>query len=165
MNMPYRFDCAYMYTSSSNEVKFGLFEVDILNQFVLSHSDNGIRIRVFPLLETAQPFETCSSENIKILKRLKSLQLDLRTLSTCYIEEFQLKSLVPILLIHIKNFVDGRILFREGMDKIYGIEKVIIFLTVSILCFVIYCLLLFCIYYRQSLMILSKQLISQSFQF
>ena len=135
MNIPFKFDCAYKYKSSSNEVKLGLFEVDISNKLILSQTANGIRVKVFPLVETSKSFEAYGINDMKILKTLKHLQLDLRSSSICYIEEAQLKPLEPILLIHVRNFIDGHIMFREGMDGIYGIEQVKAFLTVSI----IYC--------------------------
>lgn len=137
----FKYDCAYKYTSGSSKVeKFGLLEVDDSNELKanLSEAGGAKRYKVIPLEEKFQSsFDEYRFSEISCLKGLKELWLDLRHSSIIYIEETQLKSLEPILLCHIKNFVEGRIIFREGMENIYGIEKV--YLLLFLLSVFLYC--------------------------
>ena len=118
------YDCAFKFWPDGNrEPKFGLFEIDPLNNKLKEYqTSEGTAYYNVHLLERIGPFQMNGIDKCYNLSTLPNLRLDMRESHLVKISVDCKKK--AILLIHIKFFQNFSVMFREGMTEIYGIEKV-----------------------------------------
>jgi len=135
--LPFIYDCAVQY-ESNNGKKLGLLETDNNNNLICTQTVDGNKYKVYPLIEVIDTearignlgFTSYGYDEKLNLKELPCVILDMRNDTQVYIDENQMINKIPILLIHIKFFVSDEIIYRQGMNGIYGIEKVIILIII-----------------------------------
>ena len=133
--LPIIYDCAFQYESNFGK-RLGLLEVGIDLNFIRTPTDHGNKYKVYPLIEVNGKEDresnlgfTSYGYNDKLnLKELPCVILDMRSANVVYIDENQFQNKNPILLINIKSFISDEIIYRQGMNGVYAIEKVIVFI-------------------------------------
>ena len=117
------YDCAFEFVASNNVKRIGLFERDTATNKLREYNgydDNYYRVC---LLDEIDDFKTNGIENCQHLKGLKNLRLDLRMDYVINLPIGTFKK--PVVLVHIKYFMNSSVLYRYGMKGIFGIEKVL----------------------------------------
>lgn len=120
------FDCAYsLKCEISNTNKYFLIETNpSTNRPYFLESLEGKQYKAFPLTIYDKEFASRGFESCLNLGNLPGLIADFREVNIMYINEIKLKTLKPILLINLHSFISGELIFRDGMNGIYAIEKV-----------------------------------------
>ena len=124
-NFPLHYDCAYKYLSSTGETKFCLPEINIDKSLKsIQVTENEFKYSVFSLIPEPNGFRRNGIDDFPNLKKLPCLCLSIIETEKIYLTKEQMDNAKPILLINIENFLNGNIIYREGMNDIYGIEMV-----------------------------------------